>query len=172
MPQCLSSCNATANTLYYGLSSLHCAQSQNAAKGTQLANQVLRACPTLQRGFFCVHSGYSLSARLGSLPGGGSWFPRTKMEREMVRLSLNYQQRRKAMFLTCPPFPPLLLVVAVTQDLGSGFVPSSHLQFREAPCGSGRVYLRSLCSHSGDTSAYSTKTPSVQLLASVPLQRA
>lgn len=57
------------------------------------------------------------------------------MERKTVRLSLNCQQRRKPLFLTCsyPRFPPLLLMAAVTQDVGSGSVPSSHLHFREGP---------------------------------------
>lgn len=39
------------------------------------------------------------------------------------------------MFLTCsrPPFPPLLLTVAVSQDPGPRFICSSHQHFREAP---------------------------------------
>lgn len=53
------------------------------------------------------------------------------------------------MFLTCscPPFPLLLPTVAVAQDPGSGFIPSSCLHFREAPHDRGRVCPQSQREH-------------------------
>lgn len=52
------------------------------------------------------------------------------------------------MFLagSCPPFPPL---AAAAQARGPGFVPSNHLQIREAPLAGSRVCLHSRHGHDG-----------------------